>query len=716
MFQFGDFILDVKKQRLLAVVSQSEVAIEPKLLELLVLFIERPNCTITRQDILNQLWAGSIVTDNAINKLIGNLRKVLGDEAKNPRYIQTVPKRGYRLVCQVKPIDNITRLANDNGVIKECQLATNLEPNKLIAASNRYINVVIIFSFALALYIFWQFIPGESDIKTGYSIALTRAQGVEFSPKMHPDNEHLYYLKEQGKDNKSGLWLKNINTAVTKRVELNSHISEIISVTTQGDSTRLIFLERGDNRCVVYQAFLSLPNLEELAVKTVDKLFDCRDKRIKDIDYHQQQNALYYTAQPKNFWPNHIYAFDIESKKHRLITQIEPTGWGHHTIDISPDGKKLLIMSTSSDHKTQLLALDLLNNEITEGLKFERPVYEAIWHHDSEQVFYYSEPPAHQIIKSNLNGEGAIAIISVSEELSEQMSRVPDSKNLLFTTESKNFDNRWLFHSSNSKTINNSIVSDSSPALFHYSDQYLFASKRSGRMQLYLVDNNDEAKIVTNFSQPYSFGYMSIAPDDKNILLTLDDKVYLLPVAELSRMNPMTLLKREQLIYHSEVPIISIDWQGVQGAAITVVKNGSPELIIVDLLDKKNKELPGKWAYGFTDAKRPGYFYLIEQQSNRLHQAELTATKEHVVIKLDKLNETQIVLSQEFYLVKIDNAILYYVTSENGREYLHSVPLDNKSPSRKFLLNYLARYDVSQGNIMVSDMANQQGDIYRTEY
>lgn len=716
MFQFGDFILDDKKQRLLTVINKSEVAIEPKLLELLLIFIKQPNSTITRQDILDQLWAGSIVTDNAINKLIGNLRKVLGDEAKNPRYIQTVPKRGYRLVCQVKSIDNVTRLENDNGVIQECQLATNLEPNKLITVSNRYINVVIIFSFALALYVFWQFIPGESDIKTGYSIALTRAQGGEFSPKLHPDNEHLYYLKEQGKDKKSALWLKNINTAVTKRVELNSHISEIISVTIQGDSTRLIFLERGDSRCVVYQAFVSLPNLEEHTVKTVDKLFDCREKRIKDIDYHQQQNAIYYTAQPMNFWPNHIYIFDITANEHRLVTQIEPTGWGHHTIDISPDGKKLLIMSTQSDYKTQLLALNLTNNEITEGRKFERPVYEAIWHHDSEQVFYYSEPPAHQIIKSDLNGEGAEAIISVSEELSAKISRVPDSKNLLFTTETKNFDNRWLFHSSNSKTISNSIVSDSSPALFHHSEQYLFASKRSGRMQLYLGNDHDGvAKIVTNFPQSYSLGYISIAPDDQSVLLTLDEKVYLLPIVELSGVKPMTLLKQEYLLYTSEVPIISVDWQGINGAAITIVKNGTPQLIIVDLFDKKIKSLPGKWAYGITDIKQLDYFYIVEQQTNRLFQVDLT-TKEQSVIELDSFTDQQISLPKTFYLVKIDSGFLYYVTTENEREYLHAVPLDNKSSSSKYLLNHLSRYDVSRGNIMVSDMVNQEGNIYRTVY
>lgn len=717
MFQFGDFILDAKQQRLLELGSNVEVAIEPKLIELLVLFIEQPNSIITRQDILEKLWAGSIVTDNAINKLIANLRKVLGDNAKKPRYIQTIPKRGYRLVCQVTPIDEIARTQVESDLVEDIQLRANIDPIELNKAPNRLFKIALIVCFALSLFIAWQLMHRESDAKAGYSIALTRAQGVEFSPKIHPDNEHLYYLKESGKNKQTELWFKNINTAVTKRIELEKSISDIIAVTSKSDSTQLLFLERANNRCLVYQALISLPTDVRQVVKSVDKLFDCNDKRIKDIDYHQQQNAIYYTAQPKNFWPNHIYAFDIASQKHRLVTQTEPTGWGHHGIDISPNGEKLLIMSTDSDHKTQLLALDLSSNEVIEGVKFNRPVYQAIWHHDSEQVFYYSEQPAQQIMKSDLNGEGAVAIIAVSEELSSNMSRVPDGENLVFTTANKNYDNRWLIQPSNLSRISNSNVFDSSPALFHHSNQYLFASQRTGLMQLYLVnDKGDEAKIVTNFSQSHSLGYISISPDDKSVLLTLDEKVYLLPLAELSGLKPMTLLKPEYLVFTSKDPIIAIDWQGAHRAALTAVHNGTPELITIELSDKKISGIPSDWAYGFTDIKRPAHFYVIKKQSNRLYRVDLTVSEGYADDQVNQLIDTQIVLPQEFYLAKVDNDILYYVTTKNNREYLHAVSLDDNSSHAKFLLNDLSRFDVSQGKIMVSDVASKEGDIYRTVY
>lgn len=717
MMKFGEYLLDIKHSRLLNASDNAEKLIEPKVFELLLLFVERPNAVISRKDILEQLWSGSLVTDNAINKLIGNLRKALGDEAKNPRYIQTVPKRGYRLVCQVTTINDVTPKSVKKDPLEGGLLSINVEPNKLKMALNPKLKSIFIVVFVLLLFIGWNIESTGSDVSTGYTIALTRDQGVELSPKVHPDNEHLYYLKDSIKSKKRELWFKNINTAVTKRVEIYNHINDIIAVTTQSENTKLIFIENEGSRCFVNQALISHPGDLEQTVLSIETLFDCSNKRVKDIDYHKQKNVLYYTAQPKNFWPNHIYTFDIESQKHSLVTQIEPIGWGHHTIDISPDGEKLLIMSTNNDHKTQLLVLNLVTNKLTEGMKFDRPVYEAIWHHDSEQVFYYSPPPAHQIIKSKYSGNDAAPIISVSEELSAKMSRVPDNKNLVFTTENKNFDNRWLVNSSNSRTISNSNVADSNPALFHSGEQYLFSSKRTGRMQLYLGDNkNEDAKIVTNFSKNHSLGYMSMAPDDSNVLLALDEKVYLIPLSDLSSVQPITSLKPEYLVYTSEVPIISLDWQGNHGASITIVQNGIPELIIVDLSDKKIKNLQGKWAYGVTDIKQLDFFYVIEQQSNRLFQLKSTVAQEQSAIHREYLMDTKIVLPKEFYLAKIDNKILYYVTSENNLEYLHTVPLANESLSSKTLLNPLSRYDVSHGKIMLSDMVNQEGDIYSTVY
>ena len=73
--QIGDFLLD--KQLSTLKKNEVEIVVEPKLLELLLLFCHNPNRIISREEILEKLWQNSIVTDNAINKMVGNLRKLL---------------------------------------------------------------------------------------------------------------------------------------------------------------------------------------------------------------------------------------------------------------------------------------------------------------------------------------------------------------------------------------------------------------------------------------------------------------------------------------------------------------------------------------------------------------------------------------------------------------------------------------------------------------
>lgn len=713
MMQFGEFTLDEKQARLLR--QQEEISIEPKLFELLLLFVNQPNTIISRQIILDNLWADSLITDNSINKLIANLRKVLADEPKNPRYIQTVPKRGYRLICEVSLIESF------NSTVRNPVMADEIgEVNNSIEKSPKsrfQIVTAITVMFALLCCLFlWQVFSGNEITSNNlYTMELTRAHGAEESARMHPDNTHLYYLKKDSDNTTHQLWIKNIHSAKTKQIDsAKTSMSKIIAVIAglNSDTTNLFYLDKRQDSCGVYKALI----IKSSHVKQTEKLFDCNNKRIKDIDYHVSDKVIYYTAQPQNFWPNQIYAFNLASQKHSFVTQDEPTGWGHHNIDISPDGNKLLIMTTNGDHKTQLLVLNLLNNEITQGLKFDYPVTEAIWHHDSEQIYYYA-PLAHQIIKSDLNGNDATTVVSVSENLSSQMSLFPDGKNLLFSTEQKNFGNRWLVAPTTVSDIDNSTVDEFNPALFHHSPQYLFISQRSGRKQLYLghFDAN-QAQIVTNFSLPLELGYIAMSFDDQSVLLSVNNKVYLLPISDLNETSSLTTLKQEHLIFTSEQPIIWLDWLTASGVAITTVKNGIPELMVVNLFDNKIQQLKGKWAYGLTDSQHLEYNYLIEQQTNILYRTESLTFGDESVISPHKLTSTQITLPNDFFHVKIDANTLYYGSNESNNVYLNAVPLDKIDKGSKYLLNDFNGYDVSNVKIMLSDLESLEGDVHRTMY
>jgi DNA-binding winged helix-turn-helix (wHTH) protein len=77
--------------------------IEPQLMNLLVYLVAHPGRVVSRDEIMTGVWKDTIVTDDALTSSVYQLRRALGDDAKAPRYIETVPKRGYRLLMSWEP-------------------------------------------------------------------------------------------------------------------------------------------------------------------------------------------------------------------------------------------------------------------------------------------------------------------------------------------------------------------------------------------------------------------------------------------------------------------------------------------------------------------------------------------------------------------------------------------------------------------------------------
>ncbi len=79
------------------------VRVEPKVMEVLVCLAAHPGEVLSKEELLKAVWPDTFVTDDALTHCISDLRRVLEDDAREPRVIQTIPKRGYRLVASVGP-------------------------------------------------------------------------------------------------------------------------------------------------------------------------------------------------------------------------------------------------------------------------------------------------------------------------------------------------------------------------------------------------------------------------------------------------------------------------------------------------------------------------------------------------------------------------------------------------------------------------------------
>lgn len=76
--------------------------LEPKVMDVFVCLAEHASELVTRDQLLGAVWHGQDVTDEPLTRAIGALRRALNDDRSNPKYIETVPKRGYRLIAEVR--------------------------------------------------------------------------------------------------------------------------------------------------------------------------------------------------------------------------------------------------------------------------------------------------------------------------------------------------------------------------------------------------------------------------------------------------------------------------------------------------------------------------------------------------------------------------------------------------------------------------------------
>ena len=78
------------------------IQLEPKTLRLLLFLIENRGRLVEKVEILQAVWNGTHVTENALASEIAKLRKALGDDPKTSKYLQTVRTRGYRFIAEVQ--------------------------------------------------------------------------------------------------------------------------------------------------------------------------------------------------------------------------------------------------------------------------------------------------------------------------------------------------------------------------------------------------------------------------------------------------------------------------------------------------------------------------------------------------------------------------------------------------------------------------------------
>ncbi|MBA6257664.1 MULTISPECIES: winged helix-turn-helix domain-containing protein [unclassified Colwellia] len=115
-FIIGAWVIQPTLCQLIRCEGDTCINVEPKVVEILAYMSKNPNRIVTRDELSEHVWANTVASDNSINRTISLIRKYLEDDIKFPKYIRTIPKRGYLLLAIPEFPENVKQLQKGSKI------------------------------------------------------------------------------------------------------------------------------------------------------------------------------------------------------------------------------------------------------------------------------------------------------------------------------------------------------------------------------------------------------------------------------------------------------------------------------------------------------------------------------------------------------------------------------------------------------------------------
>lgn len=206
LYTFGRFRVDIGRRLLLR--DGAAVPLTPKGFDILALLLRRRNEVIEKDDILTEVWRGTIVEENNLARHISTLRKTLDDAPGQNRYIVTIPGRGYQFVGDVQEFDTADQtVSSAPGEFASAEPATR--PRARLTRSSLAIAAVLAaFVFAILAYASRRpQLVAEPSVESQIW-QLTFASGLQGEPTWSPDGRMVAF--SSGSSGNLDIWVQAI--------------------------------------------------------------------------------------------------------------------------------------------------------------------------------------------------------------------------------------------------------------------------------------------------------------------------------------------------------------------------------------------------------------------------------------------------------------------------------------------------------------------------
>ena len=330
--------------------------LEPRLMDVLLRLAAAPGQTVSRQLLLDDVWPRRMVNDDVLSRVITDLRSALNDDARAARFIETIPKVGYRLIAAVEEIPLAAQIAPDAAPapgVRPAPAPMRAEP---LERRRRWLPHVLagvaVAGIVVAALIAWRTPADFATQRARLEAQLARAESfssdpaLELGPRFSPDGRQIAYAQATG--SRAQIVVRDI--AGGHRRLLGDPGEANLAPVFFPDGRRIAFHRRDmAGGCSIVAV-----RIDDGSSQT---LLDCARRPQPVFDLSPDGRRIAYVAVTRPLFPAGIVERELDSGAERILTAPEPGMGDDLHPRYSPDGRRLAFFRGTQSHR-QVWLLD----------------------------------------------------------------------------------------------------------------------------------------------------------------------------------------------------------------------------------------------------------------------------------------------------------------------------------------------------------------------
>jgi Tol biopolymer transport system component/DNA-binding winged helix-turn-helix (wHTH) protein len=507
--------------------SPQEVRVEPKVMQVLEVLAETPGEVVTRDALVARVWPGVFVTDDVVHRAIRELRRVFGDDASNPQYVETIRKRGYRLIAPVRRPESAaaTPIATNHPVARH-ELEPPARPPARAASFIAAVSLALAATLGVVVYALASRTTsaGPSPASVRFA-AMTSGPLNETDPALSPDGTRLAFAMRPDPNDAGAADLYVTDGAGRTPQRITTHPADDRHPAWSPDGSTLAFARIDGRTCDVI--LIALADRRERRLAACGNIEEPRVSWSADAEWLVESFAP--GPDPIRGW--RIARVSTSSGVREELTLPAPGTLGDYAPAVSPDGSRIAFVRGINGATSDLHVISFGGGAPTRVTWDNQDLIGVDWSADGRSLVYATDRAGgYTIWRVGVDGGSPHLVVGGAAKLKHPSAARTTGR---VTYESWSYEiNLWEapigarldLEADVSSTIRPVVqTSDQwnhSPDVSPDGKQLAFVSTRSGGAELWVSDRNGSAP-----RQLTTFGRASIrpprwSPDGTTILIS----------------------------------------------------------------------------------------------------------------------------------------------------------------------------------------------------